>query len=371
MKVRSFWVTLVLVAGLICVNPVAASAVAQWARKYNMSCNGCHAPYPRLNATGIAFKMNGYRFSSEEDVSITTRNLAGWIGPTWGPSLTLKGGATPTTDGRNVRIHIGGPLGRYGAFLIQPTTGGSGDFNMAQAMLVFGSPQNRFRLVGGRLYAWGNGAGFGAGDRSATISIPRMFGPLQGVQVGGLGHGARLEYVYGGQTMLSLFASDMEATTTRARTVGLSLGHRLDKSSSSTVELFWGRSLVPVAGQGNTRADRYGLLFSHAISDKKGREAVNLLFGTMYGESGLPLQSGARRDLWSTFMEADWSPNDRLTLVMRQEWETRAFSGGLASGLTFGVLAQVTPNIRLDTELIVNRPGYSSPQLLTRLRLVY
>jgi hypothetical protein len=171
--------------------------------------------------------------------------------------------------------------------------------------------------------------------------------------------------------MLSLFASDMEATTTRARTVGLSLGRRLDKNSSSTVELFWGRSFVPVQGQDDVQADRYGVLFSRALADKKGREATLLLFGMMYGEGDRPLQNAARRNLWTGFLEVDWSPTDRLTWVARQEWETRGASGGLASGLTLGVLAQVTPNVRIDTEVMLMRPGYTSPQLLARVRLVY
>jgi hypothetical protein len=371
MKVGFLLLTLALTAALACVSPNSAWAVSQWARRYNMPCSGCHSPYPRLNATGIAFKMNGYRFAPGENVSITSRNLTGWIGPTWGPSLTIKGGDTPTADGRNVRIHLGGPLGRHGAFLVQPTTGGSGDFNMAQGMLVFGSAQHRLRLVGGRLYAWSNGAGIGASDRFATISLPRMFGNLQGVQIGGLGHGARLEYIHNSDTMLSLFTSDMEATATRARTIGLSLGRRLDKNNSSAVELFWGRSFVPVEGQGDIQADRFGLLFSRALTGKQGREVTNLLFGMMYGDGDRPLRSGARRNLWTGFFEVDWSPTDRLTWVARQEWETRNSSGGLASGLMLGLLAQVTPNVRIDTEVMLMRPGYTSPQVLARVRLVY
>ena len=43
----------------------------------------------------------------------------------------------------------------------------------------------------------------------------------------------------------------------------------------------------------------------------------------------------------------------------------------LSTVLTVGALTQITRNVRLDTEVLVTRPGDTSPQFLTRLRLVY
>lgn len=371
MNLHSLARMLMTALAFVLLSPQSAHAVAQWARRYNMPCSGCHSPFPRLNATGIAFKMNGYRFTPGEKAVVSSRTLMGWIGPTWSPSLSLKTGEDAAADGRQVRLHLGGPLGRNGAFLIQPITGGSGDFNMAQAMLTFGSAEHRFRLVGGRLYAWGNGGGFGGSDRVVTISTPRMLQNLRGVQVGGLGHGARLEYAHRSGTTLSLFASDMDATTTRAFTYGFSLSRRLDQASSSTVEFFWGRSLVPVAGQSGVQEDRLGVLFSKAILDKKGREGTNFLIGAMAGQGSRAVQNGASASLWAGFVEVDWSPHDALTWIVRQEWESRSSGGGVASGLSLGALTQITPSLRLDTELQLTRPGYTSPQFLARLRLVY
>lgn len=44
-----------------------AQAVAQWGRKYNMSCTACHTAFPRLTDFGEQFKMNGYQMIGTED----------------------------------------------------------------------------------------------------------------------------------------------------------------------------------------------------------------------------------------------------------------------------------------------------------------
>jgi hypothetical protein len=47
--------------------PSTASAIPAFARKYRMSCATCHAPVPRLNATGEAFAANGFEFAVGEE----------------------------------------------------------------------------------------------------------------------------------------------------------------------------------------------------------------------------------------------------------------------------------------------------------------
>lgn len=42
-----------------------ARAIPAWARKYNTSCATCHEAFPRLNAVGESFRMNGYRFPDD------------------------------------------------------------------------------------------------------------------------------------------------------------------------------------------------------------------------------------------------------------------------------------------------------------------
>jgi len=47
-----------------------ASAIPAFARKNNMPCTGCHTAVPTLNATGRAYKENGFKFSAEEKAQL-------------------------------------------------------------------------------------------------------------------------------------------------------------------------------------------------------------------------------------------------------------------------------------------------------------
>lgn len=59
---------LLAVALIVVVSPSAgASNIPAFARKYKTSCATCHAPVPRLNATGEAFAANGFEFAPGEE----------------------------------------------------------------------------------------------------------------------------------------------------------------------------------------------------------------------------------------------------------------------------------------------------------------
>lgn len=45
-----------------------SEAIPAFARKYRTACTTCHIAPPTLNATGLAFRMNGYRFPNEEEM---------------------------------------------------------------------------------------------------------------------------------------------------------------------------------------------------------------------------------------------------------------------------------------------------------------
>ena len=53
---------------LLAVLPGFATAIPAWARKYRTSCATCHEAFPRLTATGEAFRLNGYRFADDESL---------------------------------------------------------------------------------------------------------------------------------------------------------------------------------------------------------------------------------------------------------------------------------------------------------------
>lgn len=70
-------------------------AIPSFARKYKTSCATCHAPYPKLNPFGEAFRQNGYRFpggdeqfTKEEPVSIGSEAYKRvWPDAVWPSSL--------------------------------------------------------------------------------------------------------------------------------------------------------------------------------------------------------------------------------------------------------------------------------------------
>lgn len=58
---------LLVALGIVPMVPVNAEAIPAFARKYNVSCNLCHSPAPRLNAFGEAFAGNGFEMSVAEE----------------------------------------------------------------------------------------------------------------------------------------------------------------------------------------------------------------------------------------------------------------------------------------------------------------
>jgi hypothetical protein len=66
-NVIGVFMTLLFVAGFISISVQEADAVPSFARKYGTNCSACHTAWPMLNATGRAFKENGYRFPGVQD----------------------------------------------------------------------------------------------------------------------------------------------------------------------------------------------------------------------------------------------------------------------------------------------------------------
>lgn len=61
----------VLIVAITAIFVVSAFAQKAWsipvfARKYKTSCLTCHSTFPRLNATGEAYRLNGYKFEDDE-----------------------------------------------------------------------------------------------------------------------------------------------------------------------------------------------------------------------------------------------------------------------------------------------------------------
>src|ERR1700686_2360360 len=67
-----------LLTGLLYVvlNTPSASAIPAFARKYQTSCQTCHIGFPKLNAFGEAFRLNGYRMPKETEDQIKMKPVS-------------------------------------------------------------------------------------------------------------------------------------------------------------------------------------------------------------------------------------------------------------------------------------------------------
>ncbi len=69
----SFTAPVLLLLGLLCAQPQTASAMPAFAREYGVSCNFCHAAYPRLNSFGNQFQNDmNYRLPNWTDHTLKT-----------------------------------------------------------------------------------------------------------------------------------------------------------------------------------------------------------------------------------------------------------------------------------------------------------
>jgi hypothetical protein len=66
LSIRRF-IALAFVVVAILGTAATASAVPAFARKYQTSCQTCHAMFPKLNAFGEAFRLRGYRMPGETE----------------------------------------------------------------------------------------------------------------------------------------------------------------------------------------------------------------------------------------------------------------------------------------------------------------
>ena len=69
-RLRSFAGLIFAVCAALLLSAEPAHAIPVFARKYQTSCTTCHAGFPKLNPVGLGFKMNGYRFSREDEEKI-------------------------------------------------------------------------------------------------------------------------------------------------------------------------------------------------------------------------------------------------------------------------------------------------------------
>jgi hypothetical protein len=66
---------LAVTGGVLLFAP-SAEAIPAFARKYATSCQTCHTVYPKLNAFGTAFRLNGYRMPKETEEMVKEKPIS-------------------------------------------------------------------------------------------------------------------------------------------------------------------------------------------------------------------------------------------------------------------------------------------------------
>jgi hypothetical protein len=61
---------------IILVGVQRAEAIPAFARKYETSCQTCHTVFPKLNAFGVAFRLNGYRMPKETEDMVKVKQVS-------------------------------------------------------------------------------------------------------------------------------------------------------------------------------------------------------------------------------------------------------------------------------------------------------
>jgi hypothetical protein len=67
--------TLPGIAAIVLLVAPRAEAIPAFARKYETSCQTCHTVFPKLNAFGTAFRLNGYRMPKETEDMVKEKQI--------------------------------------------------------------------------------------------------------------------------------------------------------------------------------------------------------------------------------------------------------------------------------------------------------
>ena len=168
--------TLLAVASVLLLSTAPAEAIPAFARKYATSCQTCHTIFPKLNAFGVAFRLNGSRMPKETEEMVKEKPVSLgapaykklWPHSIWPgeissavplavnikmadvntSSLNDDGTTTKVKNDfqfpQEVNLFAGGTLGDHVSYLGELTFGVSGDASVSteveHAHIAFDSP---------------------------------------------------------------------------------------------------------------------------------------------------------------------------------------------------------------------------------------
>lgn len=180
-----------LAGALLAGSIVQSNAMPMFARKYNLPCETCHAPVPKLNKTGYQFRAAGFRMPGDIGKAETEYNwgnyVSGEIATDIVPFSTTRNPRSSRRDfeyqGFNLFPVTGSFFGNWATKVelsFTPNVGTGTNVDTASAYVKYvGGTENGFWTV--RTGVMEQVEGFGASDRPIGISSPLVLGGNAGV----------------------------------------------------------------------------------------------------------------------------------------------------------------------------------------------
>jgi len=172
---------MIATAALVVLGPFRpASAMPVFARKYQTSCQTCHIVFPKLNAFGEAFRLNGYRMpaETEEQVKETPVSLGSEAYKKMWPAMVF-----PSTIPSHVPIAINIKMADVYASAVEGTDRSitRNDFQFPQEVNLFaaGTLGEKFGFFGELTFENGGGVGI----EHAQFTANSLGGPEHAVNV--------------------------------------------------------------------------------------------------------------------------------------------------------------------------------------------
>ena len=247
------FLTLVSVAGYFL--PDKADAIPYFSRKYATPCTMCHIQFPRLNATGMTFKQNGYRLKGEEGeylwqdkffpvsgMAVFNYKMVNRKGGGWGG----KDGSQNIFSVDEMEFFSGGSLAPRVSYYISFGSEEEMDFAPGVAFVIFNdiAPESKANIKAGKFY---NEFFYLADKRRFTLE-PYM-APVTRTQ-----YGVELNGEFQSQGIRYAFGAANDEMTTGTATDGTEItapGQTTPKFKdvSNDIRAFYGWATYSIAGQ--------------------------------------------------------------------------------------------------------------------------
>lgn len=177
-----------LAGALLAGSIVQSNAMPMFARKYNMPCETCHAPVPKLNKTGYNFRAAGYRMPGDIGKAETEYNWTNYVAARATTDIVpFRSSRNPNLAGSSRDFEFQGvdvfPI--TGSFFgnwatkvelsFTPNAGTTNTVSTASAYLRYvGGAENSFWSI--RTGVMEQVEGFGGSDRPVGITAPLILG---------------------------------------------------------------------------------------------------------------------------------------------------------------------------------------------------